>query len=335
MLPSSGVTTSMVANEIGLNSHDVGQLVSWEKGKTYSAFDSDGRLLPSKEPYWNIYSVGIPAYWLPGPNTVGGYPIMHLTLGDPLGRAKYSYRLGGFRSYNHSAVPPVIDSVKVTSYNPTWDINDTVHCDLGSFNWIWSANSTVKKACILLQNYESTLTYTKMPTQTLNPLGQRDLNLVVKKDDVPANYSYDMRVALCAEDDSVIGVLPQVGKYWVDQVKESKWTVKTNISNTYVDTITVSESGGKKYVSAKVHFTALQSSSLTFSTVRATMTNNGTVDFDDRIFYFSGDESVTPTTISRDYTSPGSFVTVKINVTPIASYIKQYDGVYELNVNYN
>jgi len=105
-LPSTGITTSMVASAIGASTNDVGTLCShpnvnmWSKRKPFR-----DNVIQHDEPYWWRRS-GI------SDNIRGGLYIPNgvdqtWSYSKPTGGINNPYRLGDFRGYEHSAYPTI------------------------------------------------------------------------------------------------------------------------------------------------------------------------------------------------------------------------------------
>ena len=122
-LPTTGITTTMVSQAIGLASNNVGELCiraasggvmsTTETPNFSSAFMvsengggvNDGALISLAKPFWNIWSDESPGEWqLPG------------NFGDPVwfrlkrvyDNTRYAFRLGAFRAYDHAAMEPTL-----------------------------------------------------------------------------------------------------------------------------------------------------------------------------------------------------------------------------------
>jgi hypothetical protein len=107
-LPNTGITTSMVAQAIGVGSNDVGTLCKSNKINKWSAGKPKSLLVPSTAAN-NTYT---------GPTPSGLYRANNpydIVYGKPTGGANDPYRLGDFRGYNHIAKPPV--KVVITKVN--------------------------------------------------------------------------------------------------------------------------------------------------------------------------------------------------------------------------
>lgn len=112
LLPSTNITTTLVANTLGENSHDVGTLCSSNRINKWSVFKPIGRNISEVNkadwykgnPTYNPYGIVI-GYWT-------GIDINLFKNGSwnyvrPSGGQNSIYCLGDFRKYNHSASEPI------------------------------------------------------------------------------------------------------------------------------------------------------------------------------------------------------------------------------------
>ncbi len=98
-LPSTGITTSMVANAIGVGSNDVGTLCSHSnvnKWSRYKPISYAANVLTD-----NVRSTE--TGFVSSDETTGYGTVQKLNYVTPSGGATSPYRLGDFRGYNHSA----------------------------------------------------------------------------------------------------------------------------------------------------------------------------------------------------------------------------------------
>ena len=116
VLGTTNISTSLVAQAIGLGSNDVGQLciASSDNPAVPAFFVAEyannfgvltGELIPGKRPKWNIWSASNPGEWV-----VDGNGFLHFQLKrNPYGTIPaYIYSLGSFRGYNHTAEKPTL-----------------------------------------------------------------------------------------------------------------------------------------------------------------------------------------------------------------------------------
>ena len=111
-LPTTGISTSLVANTIGAGSNDVGTLCThpninkWSKWKPVRSNKVTGLTVTDIE---NLSS---------GLSRLDMYEVVYL---KPTGDASSPYRLGDFRNYNHSATQPVhVEILKVTELSTNY-----------------------------------------------------------------------------------------------------------------------------------------------------------------------------------------------------------------------
>lgn len=113
-LPSSGISTSLVANTLQTSSHDVGTLCThsninkWSKHKPINYPKLDGLSDAEYRGTTTDIANGI-IYGIKGVLSGAGYEDLHNTsyqyVGGPKGGANSPYRLGDFRGYDHNARP--------------------------------------------------------------------------------------------------------------------------------------------------------------------------------------------------------------------------------------
>lgn len=114
MLPNSGITTTMVANELGKSTHNVGALCSNRDINIYSKYKPIHYALPGglDDIKYAAYSYGwiLPDKasmanqmegWVSSPGSYGWY------VNAPKGGSASPYRLGDFRKYDHHAIGPL------------------------------------------------------------------------------------------------------------------------------------------------------------------------------------------------------------------------------------
>jgi len=124
-LPSTGISTSMVAQAIGEGSNDVGTLCKstkinkWSKWKPISLAKitglSESDIINANFGLYPQEATQIKNYQWNGSNTLAAIqqpPLWAYT--KPTGGSTSPFRLGDFRNYNHSSLPPVKDVVDIT-----------------------------------------------------------------------------------------------------------------------------------------------------------------------------------------------------------------------------
>ena len=106
MLPNSGITTTLVANELGVSTHSVSQLCTSSNINIFSKYK------PVKWPYTNVDGVtdrwrsvnGNCGILVPDATSLpSSGPMAKWQHDKPRGGSSEPYRLGDFRGYNHSA----------------------------------------------------------------------------------------------------------------------------------------------------------------------------------------------------------------------------------------
>lgn len=135
MLPSTNITTTMVGNELGVSSRDVGKLCSMAKfgGINGIAFNTtevggtqtDGYLIPGAEPIFNKWSNESPGEWIESQN-IGG--LLRFRIKRDFDGYKYWFQLGSYRNYNRNSIAPKINNMEVilkVGDNPTRQISMT------------------------------------------------------------------------------------------------------------------------------------------------------------------------------------------------------------------
>ena len=124
-LPTTGITTSLVAQTIGVGSNDVGTLCKsskvnkWSKWKPISLAKitglSESDIINANFGLYPQEATQIKNYQWNGSNTLAAIqqpPLWAYT--KPTGGSTSPFRLGDFRNYNHSSLPPVKDVVDIT-----------------------------------------------------------------------------------------------------------------------------------------------------------------------------------------------------------------------------
>ena len=145
-LPTTGITTTMVSQAIGLASNNVGELciraasggvmTTTETPNFSSAFmvaeigGTSGELVDGAKPYFNIFSTNSPSYWFKSGSTI---KCKLKNIGYILEK-NYSYSMGYFRGYNHAARPVTLD-VGASYYSGESKIKFIGVIDTGDFNW--------------------------------------------------------------------------------------------------------------------------------------------------------------------------------------------------------
>lgn len=121
-LPTTGITTTIVKQAIGLASNNVGELctkasIGGVAGRAFKIRLNENDvempsalplrdLIPGSKPYWNIYSAKSPGEWYKsGGGTVQGEFKFRLGNIPEYGTTDPDFSLGDFREYDHSAVP--------------------------------------------------------------------------------------------------------------------------------------------------------------------------------------------------------------------------------------
>lgn len=157
-IQTTGITTTLVANTIGLASNDVGTLCS--KAKTGGVITHDGtnivmafktnqnknncpselelgELIPNAAPFYNIWSTNCPTEFFRDANAT--MPVMHCRLRythtpnfSPM-RGTYAFKLDCFAGYNHTAFAPHIDVVS-SSYGAN-KLRLQINVSYGDYNW--------------------------------------------------------------------------------------------------------------------------------------------------------------------------------------------------------
>lgn len=339
MLPNTSITTTIVGNEIGLGTRNLRKLIVTPKtgGEFDSAFNSaDGILLYESLPFWNIYSNGIPAMWYVSDTDklAGVYPKFILKLGDPTGLRPYSYRLGGFRNYQHDALPPTIENKVYNVPGSGFDgIDATVLCTFGTFNWKGIPTITpATRVCVL---YQKTYTgdFMKMPSVSFISIPPTGIQMPVKTIGQVENGTHDLYLALLNDNDDVVGVLPVKGSITLKVSVSSKVEILTNIG-TY---LTVNDT----YTSLNYDTFKLSGSITVKSTLDKTyklrrlilsFVNSDGNNLEKSVLVPEGTEQPS----QFDYYEDGVGTTKAVDVALIyySSYLKQSNGNYTITLSY-
>lgn len=328
----------MVGNELGVSSRDVGTLCSRAKigGEQNSAFSNvDGVLLYGAQPFWNIYSNGIPAEWYADQDDrlAGLFPKVKLRLGDPTGLAVYSYRLGGFRNYEHDAIPPAIENK--TYYIPgSGGIDTTVRCTVGTYNWRMVKNAEqVMKVCLLFQEtYDGNVL--KMPSVDYSQIQPGGVDLVLATQSYIDSGRYSLYLGICNSNDEVVGVLPITGEIVVKKDFISKTVIYTNIDS-YVRVDDQYTALDLVYYKIKGRLTVINTlnKSYTMKRLRLNFINSNGNNLSISMPLFL-DHTNEPRVLSYYEDAVGTTKYIDIDMTGYESYLNEYNGNYDIVLEY-
>lgn len=150
MLGTTNITTTLVGNELGVSTRDVGMLCSGARsgGTSGSAFTvveaggtvNEGYLIDGAEPYFNIWSNNSPGEWV-GPNLPQGD--LRFRLKRDTAQARYCFSLGNYRNYDHAAIAASSGNpgIKIEVGSATTQKIE-IRVKLGSYDWKKVANAT-------------------------------------------------------------------------------------------------------------------------------------------------------------------------------------------------
>lgn len=244
-LGTTNISTTLVSQTIGLNSGDVGTLCTYPSvgGTGNSAFRivengftiTDGKLISGALPKWNIYSNSSPGEWkLP---VVPDGTIYFTLKRSPYDSSRYSFPLGGFRSYNHSAVIPSVDIDNLTGQYDfprrfyDIDVDFMFHAKLGEYNWTnLAANASDIK--LMVYNPSNTLIFTtpNVAIYPFYPNGDTTFGYGFTIDlQYVGIYNYKVRVALCNSLGTILGFMPFDGNIPIEVFEADVRELSMNI----------------------------------------------------------------------------------------------------------
>ena len=248
-LPLTGITTTIVKQAIGLASDNVGQLcikaasggimTTTEPSNYNSAFMvaengggiNDGALISNAKPFWNIWSDESPGEWqLPGNF---GEPVW-FRLKRGYDNARYAFKLGSFRGYDHAAMEPTPFGFSRTftkgAAGSSTTFDAALKIKLGSYNWGKLSGVTHCKC----------LTYDSggvlISTSSVQPIN--NTNTFITFDNVQftvstasiASFTWTSKIALCNSVGDILGVLPITGIATVEIVAAAVNTLNVTIA---------------------------------------------------------------------------------------------------------
>lgn len=121
MLPNSGITTTVVGNEIGLSTHALSKLILpaktggsnngsynqafWTKDHYKEGTSAIGLMIKGADPFFNIFAQKSPVIW----ENAGGDLRPRLRNSGNSTTQNYSFSLGDFRNYDHKETRAELD----------------------------------------------------------------------------------------------------------------------------------------------------------------------------------------------------------------------------------
>lgn len=239
-LTTTGITTTIVKNAIGLNSNSVGDLVTRAStggvsdGTYMRAFDfsaqNEGDLIANAKPFWNIYSNESPGEWRLGSQSTD---TVWFRLKRGYDNLRYAMHLGGFRGYDHSAMEPIPFGFSLSYAKGDAGSSTTVSMiakiKLGSYNW-GKINGVTHCKCLIYQG--ATLVYTSsvQPINTTNTfINFENVSFTVSTASV-ATYNYTTKIVLCQSNGNELGVLPQTGEGTISIIATVANTIAVTIA---------------------------------------------------------------------------------------------------------
>ena len=122
-LPTTGITTSMVASAIGAGSNDVGTLCTHPNINKWSKYKpvSYNSVVGLTEADFKIANYGFTVSAVDGSSTINSTVLSRSWLySKPTGGALSPYRLGDFRGYDHNEQPPML--INEGDLNKVWNV---------------------------------------------------------------------------------------------------------------------------------------------------------------------------------------------------------------------
>ena len=248
-LPLTGITTTIVKQAIGLASDNVGQLcikaasggimTTTEPSNYNSAFMvaengggiNDGALISSAKPFWNIWSDESPGEWqLPGNF---GEPVW-FRLKRGYDNARYAFKLGSFRGYDHAAMEPTPFGFSRTftkgAAGSSTTFDAALKIKLGSYNWGKLSGVTHCK-CYTYDSSNNLISQsTHLPINTSNNfITFGNVSFTVSTASI-ATYEWTTKIVLCNSIGDDLAVLPVYGTIVVEIVAAVVNTLQVTIA---------------------------------------------------------------------------------------------------------
>ena len=237
-LGTTGITTSIVSQEIGLSSNDVGEFCSKAEsggsaGYAFSIVENggginDGYLFKTytstsasfATPYWNVYANNSPGEWvLPASSSD---PVEFRLKRDEAGQ-RYCFRLGNFREYEHTSYAPMSPGLSRTYAKTTGGsvtVSAALKIKLGSYDWRKLDISATHCKCKIYQSDGTTevISSTAAPLTTDNNfITFSNVDFVVSTGSV-VTYNYISKISICNSIGDELCVLPVFGSIVIDIV---------------------------------------------------------------------------------------------------------------------
>lgn len=250
-LPTTGITTTLVAQTIGEASNDVGTLCSstkinkWSKWKPIRYSKSSGLIVSEFFGAGNNWGVIKPAARVGG--TGGDYDVKNAIINaatldlwthdKPTGTYISPYRLGDFRNYNHSAIPfiylplyinntitvKVSESSKMVKANPLTDVGDTNYNITFSDVFDYTRDSkNYRLAAVLTAANKGAIQgfgYSPFLMDSLGNLITDNLWVQIDVYNTPPATNYELYIALQEQNTYNFYPLPKDSRYNIFPVK--------------------------------------------------------------------------------------------------------------------
>lgn len=249
-LPLTGITTTIVAQEIGLASNNVGDLcirsavggvmTTSESVNFNSAFMvaengggvNDGALISSAKPFWNIWSNESPGEWvLPGDSEEPVW--FRLKRGHD--NIRYAFRLGAFRAYDHAAMEPTpfgfLRTFTKGAAGSSTTFDAALKIKTGNYNWAKAPLGGTHCMCLTYDSGGVLVSQSAhQPIDTSNNfITFSNVSFTVSTASI-ATYKWTSKIALCTSVGDILAMLPVTGSVVIEVVAAVVNTLKVTIA---------------------------------------------------------------------------------------------------------
>ena len=232
-LSTTNITTTLVSQTLGFASNDVGTLVASTSSGGIGGYafyiaennngtTTDGTLLPSSLPKWNIYSNNSPGEWKLS-------AFVQNKIEFKLKRSiydsnRYDFSLGSFRGYNHSAITPILNAqsadIGQNTGSGTYNKGFSINCNLGEYDWTKVSSSASKVKVVITRDIGGDVA----ATTVLNNIGTGTISfsspiLITGSTTAYGTYTFTQQIAICDSSGNVIFYLPISSKITINIYK--------------------------------------------------------------------------------------------------------------------